>query len=127
MKKIILLALLTISLDGMAQYRLGITKHDLKKEFPNIILGDERQDTLVYYRESNSGLIIYYLKDNVSFMTAFFPTNNILLKEFIKEYDLKYIKATPNSWEQYLPEGIVLCSLHQGDDKKWFFLFQIKQ
>jgi hypothetical protein len=126
MKKIILLALLAISLDGMAQYRLGVTKYDLKNEFPDLVLIDEKEDTLIYYRESNSGLMIYYLKDNISFMTAFFPVNNTILKEFIKEYNLIYIKATPNTWEQYLPEGIVLCSLYQGNDYKWFFLFKIK-
>jgi hypothetical protein len=58
--------------------------------------------------------------------TALFPTDNVILKDLIKEYDLKYIRTTPNTWEQYLPNGVVSCSLHQGDDHKWFFIFIIK-
>jgi hypothetical protein len=125
MKKIILLALLAISLDGMAQYRLNITKYDLMKEFNDLELTQEHDDTSVYTRNSVLGDIIYYLKADVTFMTVLIPKDNIMLKKIIKDYDLKYIRMTSNTWEQYLSEGIVLCSLHQTDKLKWYFIFQL--
>jgi len=127
MKKIIILALLAISLDGMAQYRLGITKHDLKKEFPDLKYLNNTNDTIVYHRVSSLGDMYYYLTNNIVFMTAVTPSDNMILKECIKEYDLKYIKATPNTWEQYTPNGIVTCLLSQGDDHKWTFIFYSRQ
>lgn len=126
MKKILLISLLTVSFSSIAQYRLNITKHDLKKEFSDLSLVQHNEDSLVYTRNSSLGLIIYYLKGDVTYMTALFPTDNVILKDLIKEYDLKYIRATPNTWEQYLPNGVVNCSLHQGDDHKWFFIFNLK-
>lgn len=110
----------------MAQYRLNTTKHDLKKEFDDLNHVRTNSDTTIYSRFSSLGLILYYLKEDVAFMTAVFPTDNVILKDLIKEYDLKYIRATPNTWEQYLPNGVVNCSLHQGDDHKWFFIFKLK-
>lgn len=126
MKKILLISLLTVSFSGMAQYRLNTTKHDLKKEFDDLNHVRTNSDTTIYSRFSSLGLILYYLKEDVAFMTAVFPTDNVILKDLIKEYDLKYIRATPNTWEQYLPNGVVNCSLHQGDDHKWFFIFKLK-
>jgi hypothetical protein len=49
-----------------------------------------------------------------------------MLKKLIKDYDLKYIRMTPNTWEQYRSEGIVECSLNQTDGLKWYFKFKIK-
>jgi len=126
MKKIILLALLAISLDGMAQYRLNITKNELIKEFDNLEVLEEYSDTLIYTRNSVLGVIIYYLKADVTFMTVLIPDDNIMLKKLIKDYDLKYIRMTPNTWEQYRSEGIVECSLNQTDGLKWYFKFKIK-
>jgi hypothetical protein len=126
MKKIILLALLAISLDGMAQYRLNITKNELIKEFDNLEVLEEYSDTLIYTRNSVLGVIIYYLKADVTFMTVLIPDDNIMLKRIIKDYDLKYIRMTPNTWEQYRSEGIVECSLNQTDGLKWYFKFKIK-
>lgn len=126
MKKILLISLLTVSFSSMAQYRLNTTKHDLKKEFDDLNHVRTNSDTTIYSRFSSLGLILYYLKEDVAFMTAVFPTDNVILKDLIKEYDLKYIRATPNTWEQYLPNGVVNCSLHQGDDHKWFFIFKLK-
>jgi hypothetical protein len=126
MKKLLIITMLMMSINSIAQYRLNITKHDLKKEFSDLQHVQTNTDTLVYARNSSLGLILYYLKDDVTFMTAIFPTDNVILKDLIKEYDLKYIRATPNTWEQYLANGVVSCSLHQGDDHKWFFIFIIK-
>jgi hypothetical protein len=126
MKRLLLLMLLATSLDGVAQYRLNISKHDLKKEFHDLELIQHNHDTLIYARTADIGILLYYIKDDLCFTTALFPADNITLKQLIKDYDLKYIRATPNTWEQYLPEGVVECSLHQGSDHKWFFLFQTK-
>lgn len=126
MKRLLLLILLATSLDGVAQYRLNISKHDLKKEFKDLELIQHNNDTLIYGRTASIGMLLYYVKNDKCFITALFPSDNVTLKQLIKDYDLKYIRATPNTWEQYLPEGVVECSLHQGEDMKWFFLFQIK-
>lgn len=126
MKKLLLLILLAISLDGIAQYRLNITKDELIKEFDNLEVLENYSDTLIYTRNSALGIIVYYLKDNITFMTILIPDDNIMLKKLIKDYDLKYVRMTPNTWEQYRSAGIVECSLHQTDELKWYFKFKIK-
>ena len=126
MKRLLLLILLSTSLDGVAQYRLNITKSELIKEFDNLEVLQEYSDTLIYTRNSVLGIIVYYLKDDMTFMTVLIPDNNKMLRKLIGDYDLKYVRASSNTWEQYLPEGIVECSLHQTDELKWYFKFKIK-
>jgi hypothetical protein len=126
MKRLLILILIAISLDGMAQYRLNITKSDLIKEFDNLELLQQYSDTLIYTRSSILGAIIYYLKDDMTFMTVLIPDDNKMLRKIIGDYDVKYIRVSSNTWEQYLPEGTVVCSLHQTDELRWYFKFKIK-
>jgi hypothetical protein len=110
--KILMLTLFLLSypLKINAQSRIGSSLSEIKSEFPNSKFNIEYKvltDTSSLYTVRDELITCIYLFAHSKCTSTFIiPQTSIVLKNYVEEYNSKYVIVSDKQWKAYLGNGI---------------------
>ena len=132
MKNLLVSALLAISFSSYSQYRLGVSKEDIKAECPSCVFKETVQNgrTLLVL-EGPNGTVYYDFSDDdgLSSSTKLY-CNSYHAKLYMEDYDRQYKIITPGLvWEQVLDRdvSVIVEFFKNGNESYFHYKFKIKQ
>ncbi len=122
MKKLLLFAMLFITIAASGQIRLGYTPSEIKYEFSKYTFENDVADdgTTMLLMKTNYAYIYYYFVDNVCVQTVIFPKNDYVVQNFVQIFNESYVIVDDTEWKYYSNGKIMNVTLKYFDKEDQF-------
>jgi len=115
MKTIVLIALCLLLNIGLAQSRLGLSTHDIRKELNELgikITSGFDSKGKYYYDVSDANVDVrYYFHNSVCDMTLIMPKSAAHLNALVEGYNKRYVIISKTHWRAYDIDGVTEITL----------------